>query len=147
MLAGIAYALLAASTTPFTCSANIVTGVPIILLGVLVVLRWPPRPRPGPRRPVTEGGGGTTAHPWRAWVILFAVLVAWELAEYAARGSRADHPTFSSMLDAVDRYFVLKAVVFFLWLALGAAIVKLGGRRRPRSAGAHAGPVPSVDQS
>jgi hypothetical protein len=58
--------------------------------------------------------------------------VAWELADYAARGSRADHPTLSSMLDAVDRYFVLKAFVFFLWLYLGAAIVRRGGRRQGR---------------
>ena len=58
--------------------------------------------------------------------------MAWELAEYAARGSRADHPTLSSMADAVDRYYVLKAVVFFLWLCLGAAIVRQGRAAGPR---------------
>ena len=78
------------------------------------------------------------AHPWRAWIILFGAVVAWELAEYAARGSRADHPTLSSMADAVDRTFVLKALVFFLWLYLGAAIVRRGRRSRERS-----GPTPT----
>jgi hypothetical protein len=57
--------------------------------------------------------------------------VLWELADYAARGSRADHPTLSSMLDAVDRFFVLKTLLFFAWLCLGAAILRKG---RPAAA-------------
>jgi hypothetical protein len=128
VLAGVAYALVAAGTTAFTRSANIVTGLPIVALAVLVVVRWPLRPRPLR----ADSDRVATPHPWRAWVILFGALVLWELAEYAARGSRADHPTLSSMTDAVDRYFVLKAVVFFLWLSLGVAIVRKGGRRRRR---------------
>jgi hypothetical protein len=123
---GVAYALVAAGTTAFTRSANIVTALPIVALAVMVVVRWPLRPRPVR----ADAGREAVPHPWRAWVLLFVALVAWEVAEYAARGSRADHPTLSSMTDAVDRYFGLKAVVFFLWLALGAAIVRLGGRRR-----------------
>jgi hypothetical protein len=127
-LAGVAYALVAAGTTAFTRSANIVTALPIVALAVLVVLRWPLRPRP--LRADSDRVAGP--HPWRPWVILFVALVAWELAEYAARGSRADHPTLSSMTDAVDRYFLLKAIVFFLWLTLGVAIVRKGGRRNRR---------------
>jgi len=122
--AGVAYALFAASTTAFTRSANIVTAVPIVALVVLVVWRWPLRARPLKLDPEEA------PHPWRAWVVLFGAIVLWELADYAARGSRADHPTLSSMLDAVDRYFVLKAFVFFLWLSLGAAIVRRGRGRR-----------------
>ena len=92
------------------------------LLVVLVLVRWPLRPRPGPGPPEP----GRRRHPWRAWVILFAVLVAWELAEYAARGSRADHPTLSSMLDAVDRYL----------RAQGAGVLPLAVPRcRHRAAG------------
>jgi hypothetical protein len=137
--AGIAYALVAAGTTAFTRSANIVTAVPIVALAFLAVLRWPLRPRPLQADPV-EG-----RHPWRAWVVLFGTVLAWELAEYATRGSRSDHPTLSSMLDAVDRHFVLKALVFFVWLALGAAMVERGGRRRrPRPAsGSAPAPAPS----
>ena len=130
MVVGAAYALVAAGTTAFTRSANIVTALPIVAVAVLVVVRWPLWPRP-----LRAGSDRVAApHPWRAWVILFGALVAWELAEYAARGSRADHPTLSSMTDAVDRSFLLKAVVFFLWLALGAAIVRKGARRRHRPA-------------
>ena len=45
-----------------------------------------------PRRGRSTLAPGGAAHPWRAWVVLFARSWSWELAEYAARGSRADHP-------------------------------------------------------
>jgi hypothetical protein len=122
----VAYALFAAGTTAFTRSANIATAVPIVVLLVLVLVLWPLRARPLQLGP-------DAGHPWRAWVCVFAAIVVWELAEYAARGSRADHPTFSSMLDAVNRFYGLKAIVFFLWLYLGAAIVRRGGRRQSRA--------------
>ena len=62
-------------------------------------------------------------------------VVALELTEYLARGSRAAHPTLSSMVDALDRHWGLKAVVFFGWLILGAVILTLG-----RSRGTDPGP-------
>jgi positive regulator of sigma E activity len=132
VVVGAAYAFVAAGTTAFTRSANIVTGLPIVALAVLVILRWPLRPRPLR----ADSDRVATSHPWRAWLILFGALVAWELAEYAARGSRADHPTLSSLTEAV---------VFFLWLALGVAIVRKGGRRhhhRPQPATAAGGEAP-----
>jgi hypothetical protein len=122
----VAYALFAASTTAFTRSANIATAVPIVVVVVLAVALWPLR-----ARPLTLGPAA--GHPWRAWVCVFGAVVAWEVAEYAARGSRADHPTLSSMLDAVNRFYGLKVIVFFLWLYLGAAIVRRGGRRQRRA--------------
>jgi hypothetical protein len=121
-----AYALGAATTRAFTEPANLLIALPIVALAVLVVVRWPLRPRRAP-------APGDVAHPYRAWVLLFAAIVLWELAEYAARGSRADHPTLSSMADAVDRYYLLKAVFIFLWLYLGAAIVRKGRPARART--------------
>jgi hypothetical protein len=75
--------------------------------------------------------------------VLFAAIVLWELADYAARGSRADHPTLSSMADAVDRYEGLKALVFFLWLYLGAAIVRRGRGARRGPVTTHEAGLPS----
>jgi hypothetical protein len=119
----LAYAVGAAGTTAFTKPADVLTAVPILGLAVLVVIRWPlrPRPRPRPRRV-----GADATHPFRAWVVLFAAIVLWELADYAARGSRADHPTLSSMFDAVDRFFLLKTLLFLAWLCLGVAILRKG---------------------
>jgi hypothetical protein len=124
----VADAGLVATTTPFTSSADLVTAGPIIVGLVFVLLLWPWRALPSPRPPPSE-----TAHPWRAWLVLCGAVVAWELAEYLARGSRGAHPTLSSMLTAIERYPALKALVFLLWLALGAAIV-WSGRRRGRRA-------------
>ena len=118
-----AYALGAAATTAFTLQADVVTGLPIVALAVLVVARWPLRRRP-PRRPAAARGN----HPYRAWGALVAAIIAWELAQYFARGSRSAHPTLSSMADALDRHYALKALAFFGWLVLGALIVFKGTR-------------------
>jgi hypothetical protein len=124
LAAGAAYALGAAATTAFTLTGDVMTALPIVTLAVLVVARWPLRPWPPEAR-------GT--HPYRAWGALLAVIVAWELAQYLARGSRGAHPTLSSMADALDRHYVLKAVVFFGWLSLGALIVSKGTQTRAPS--------------
>jgi hypothetical protein len=129
LAAGAAYALGAASTTPFTRPADVLTALPIIVLAVLVVVRWPLRPRPLET--------ATDAHPFRAPVAIVVAIVAWEAAEYLARGSRGAHPTLSSMADAVDRYFLLKAVLFFVWLCLGAWIIE-AGTQSPAAPGAAA---------
>jgi hypothetical protein len=61
-----------------------------------------------------------------AWAALAAAVVAWELVEYLAPGSRGAHPTLSSMADAVDRHFGLKAAVFFAWMWLCVLVVREG---------------------
>ena len=133
LAAGAAYALGAATTSAFTWPADAVTAIPIVALVVLVVVRWPRRPQLQPQllegEVVARGG-----HPYRAWVVLLAAAVAWEVAEYFARGSRGAHPTLSSMGDAFDRYYLLKALVFFGWLCLGACIVRRGAQALPRAA-------------
>ncbi len=129
---GAALALAAAATRPFTWPADLLTALPIALLAVLVVARWPLRPRPRPAASPAPG-----RHPYRAWVVLLGAAVAWELTEYLARGSRGEHPTLSSISDALDRHYLAKALVFFGWLCLGLGIVLWGshgrGRRLPSS--------------
>ncbi len=125
---GAAYALGAAATTAFTLPGDVMTGLPIVALAVLVVARWPLHPRPLELAPEARG-----THPYRAWGALLAVIVAWELALYVARGSRSAHPTLSSMADALDRQYFLKAAVFFGWLTLGALILSKGTQTRAPS--------------
>jgi hypothetical protein len=61
-------------------------------------------------------------------LVLFVAVAAWESYTYLAPGSRAEHPTFSSMTDAVDRFYLLKALVFLAWLALAWMILDRGSR-------------------
>ncbi len=99
LVLAVAYSVLAATTTPFSWQADLVTALPIGALAVAVALRWPLRTRSG-RRTASKG----VRHPFAPWVVLLAAVVAWELVQYGSAGSRASHPTLSSMADAVDRY-------------------------------------------
>jgi hypothetical protein len=114
----IAYSLAAAATTPFSWQADLVTAAPIGFLALAALWRWPWHPRP---RPVPAG-----THPYLPWLALAALVLAWELANYLARGPRVSHPTLSSIADAVDHHYLLKALLFFGWLCLGAWVVTLG---------------------
>jgi hypothetical protein len=120
-----AYSLGAAATRPFTWQADLLTAVPVALLALAALVRWPWHPRP---RAVPAG-----THPYLPWLALAAAVVAWELATYLAPGPRAFHPTLSSMADAVDHRYLLKALVFFAWLCLDAWVVSLGGPHHPRA--------------
>ncbi len=83
------------------------TGLAIVGMAVLVIVRWPLHTR----------SGRVTAHPYLPWVVLLVVFTAWELFNYLVHGSRADHPTFSSITDANDRFYLLKSLLFFGWMA------------------------------
>ena len=125
LVGGSAYSLIAASTTPFTLPADVLTGLAIVGMAVLVIVRWPLRARPArPARPATG------AHPYVPWLVVLVVFVAWELFDYLVHGSRADHPTFSSITDANDRFYILKALLFLGWMAGALVIVRQGSRRK-----------------
>ena len=75
------------------------------------------------------------AHRYLPWLLLLIVFVAWELFNYLVHGTRANHPTFSSITDANDRFYILKALLFMVWLASGWVIIGRGSRQRaPRRA-------------
>lgn len=125
-VASAGYAVAAASTTPFTWAADVMTALPIAAVVVGAVWSWPAHPvRP---ESLVEEGRPPPRHPYRAWVLLLTVVVAWELAEYLWRGSRGAHPTLSSMADALDAHTAAKGVAFFAWLWSGAAVVRAGTR-------------------
>ncbi len=116
---GAAYAVLVAGTTPFTWPADMAVATPLGLT-LLAAVRWWPL-HTAMIRPTDS-----TAHPYRPWFVLFLAILAWELYCYVAPGSRAQHPTLSSMTDAVDRYEALKALVVLVWLSLGWMIIRRG---------------------
>lgn len=131
VVASVGYAVAAASTSPFTGAADVMTAIPIAAVTVGAVWLWPAHPD---RSDVwVDDGRPQPAHPYRGWVVLLAVAVAWELAEYLWRGSRGAHPTLSSMADAFDAHAVAKTVAFLAWLWLGVAIVRAGTRSGSRA--------------
>lgn len=118
------YALAAAATTPFSREADLLTAIPIAVVAVAAVVLWPARPDPS--AVLDAEGLPPPRHPYRGWVVLFAVVVVWEVLEYVWRGSRSAHPTLSSMVDAFHAHSIGKAVAIWAWLWLGAAIVRAG---------------------
>jgi hypothetical protein len=131
LVGGSAYSLIAASTTPFTLPADILTGVAIAAMAVLVIVRWPLRtraaaaPAAGAQDPVDRD---RRARPYLPWVAVLVVFTAWEFFNYLVHGSRANHPTFSSITDANDRFYLLKALLFLAWMAAAWVIVQRGSR-------------------
>jgi hypothetical protein len=65
---------------------------------------------------------------------LLVVFVVWELFNYLVHGTRANHPTFSSITDAIDRFYLLKTLLFLGWLAGAWEIVRRGSRSQARPA-------------
>ncbi len=127
---GVAYSLIAASTTPFTLPADVLTGLPIVVMAVLVCLSWPL----GTRK-VRAAAASTTSRPYLPWILLLLVFVVWEFFNYLVHGTRANHPTFSSITDAIDRFYLLKTLLFLGWLAGGLVIIRRGSRAGARRAG------------
>jgi hypothetical protein len=122
LLAAVGLAIAAGRTVAFTTAADVVTALGLAAFVTVLALQWP---RAGRR--TVEG------RVW-PWVVTVVVVVGWELETYLASGTRAAHPTLSSMADAVERYWGLKALMFFAWLLLGWGLA-----RRPREERARGG--------
>jgi hypothetical protein len=133
---GVGYSLIAASTTPFTLPADVLTGAVVVAMAVLVSVRWPVQTRKVRARAASASASASAprplGHPYLPWLGLVVVFVAWELFNYLVHGSRANHPTFSSITDAIDRFYLLKTLLFLGWLAGGLEIVRRGSRSRGR---------------
>jgi hypothetical protein len=134
LIGGVGYSLIAASTTPFTLPADALTGAAILVMAVAVCVRWPLRTR-------TRRSDPVVGHPYLPWLALVVVFVVWELFNYLVHGSRADHPTFSSITDAIDRTYVLKALMFLGWLTGAWVIVRRGSRAQLRKLRRRSSPV------
>ena len=141
-VAVVAYAALASLTHPFTWPADLVTAVPIAVVGVAISRRTVGRPSiysggstsdEASRDDIEEGSrveGGSAlksrAKPlgnwWMTWLILVIAVLSWEVYSYAG-SPRYEHPTLSVLMNAVDATVPGKALVFALWLALGWFLV------------------------
>ena len=100
----VAYAWWAVARPPFSCSATVAVlsaGALAALLGALH--RRPPGP-PGQATKVTR------------WAVLAMTAGAWQLAAYV-QDPRVDHPTLSSLANALLDSQPARAAAFVLWVA------------------------------
>jgi hypothetical protein len=130
LVGAVGYSLIAASTRPFTLPADVLTALAIVGMAVLVVVRWPLRTTKVRAATRSSGHG----HPYLPWFGLLVVFVVWELFNYLVHGTRANHPTFSSITDAIDRFYLLKTLLFLGWMAGAWVIVRRGSRAQARAA-------------
>jgi len=111
----LAFSWIAAGYRPFTQPMNAAVALPAL---VLVVVSWR-------RSDFGKSSGADLVRPSRAgtaiWVVLLAVLTAWELAAYAS-SPRHDHPTLSSISDSLMSVHLGRAAAFLGWLVVGWAL-------------------------
>lgn len=109
----VAYAWWATSLRPFTSAvlaATLVGGLAAIAVGARLSRR------------TTAGGVVPGERPGAVvWWMLLAALGAWELAAYLQL-PRADHPTLSSLANALLDNHGIRALAMVVWLALGTRI-------------------------
>jgi hypothetical protein len=123
-LLGLAYAVLASFTHPFTWAANAVTAVPLVA-AVAVALWWArrhDRTDHGATADGAEGGRPKRGAAWALWSTPVLAVIGWELYCFVNL-PRSMHPTVSSLLDMLDSTRGGKIVAFAAWLALGWFLV------------------------
>ncbi len=108
----LAYAAWAMSRAPFSATATVAVMVP----GAAALLLGSFHRRPLRRGDRVRGVG--------AWIAVAVSAAGWELAAYLQH-PRADHPTLSSVANAVLASHSVRTAAFALWLV---AAVELGRR-------------------
>jgi hypothetical protein len=117
-LAGVAYALTASFSHPFTVAADVVTAVPLAGAAALTVASFGRRKAETTMAAGRAGGGARWSRWWLIWVAGVGSVAAWELYCYAHL-PREQHPTLSVLVDLLDSSRIGKTVAFGSWLALG----------------------------
>jgi hypothetical protein len=107
VVAALAYSWVASGLRPFTHPEAVAVSIPLVAAGIALL-----RSRPAP---------GDAAAPRRGlsvWAALFAALMAWEIVQFFAK-PRSEHPTLSSIADAVMSTHPGRFAMFAIWLAVG----------------------------
>ncbi len=112
--AAILYAAVAATFDSFTNASMLAVG----FLGVLGVLTaasdWPDERGAGARR-LSRGA--------LVWAVWFVATALWEAYAFL-RGSTPAHPTISVLLDGPLQVYLVRALFFFGWMALGWKVLQ-----------------------
>jgi len=124
---GVAYAVLASATRPFTGAADVVTAGPLVVAVAVtvwtIVVGGGARGRPHAAQPVADETGPIRWNRWWCvWLAPLAAATAWELYCFVTL-PRVRHPTLSTLIDMLDSTRIGKTVAFTLWLAMGWLLV------------------------
>jgi hypothetical protein len=111
-----AYCWFSADLRPFTIPIDAAVAVPSL---IVMAYAWR---RSGVSVTKPAGNDVSGSRGSAPWVALFGVLVALELSAYFS-SPRREHPTLSSISDALMGTHVGRAVMFALWLLLGWALL------------------------
>jgi hypothetical protein len=109
--AALVYSWIASGLRPFTHPEAVAVSIPLVVAGVALL-----RSRPG-----VDAAAALHEAPrrgWWVWVALLVALLACELISFALK-PRADHPTLSSIADAVMSTHPGRFAMFAAWLAVG----------------------------
>jgi hypothetical protein len=120
---GIAYAIVASGTHPFTAAADLVTAIPMVVAATGTARVISGRRRNDSAPPVGRDAGTSRKNRLAlAWLVPMALAAAWELYCYVHL-PRPQHPTLSALIDTLDATRAGKTVDFAAWLALGWFLV------------------------
>jgi hypothetical protein len=106
------YSWVAAGFHPFTVAEEIMVAIPAL---AIFAAAWGPS-----RPPATVRWSRPSVALWLGLVVL---TIGWELLAYFST-PRHDHPTLSVIADEIMSVHPGRALLFFLWLALGWLLVR-----------------------
>ena len=122
---GLAYAVMASFTRPFTWAANSVTAIPLVVAALITT--WSNANADGVDSSRIEVGASPGHRPrrgrgWLVWMGPIVAVTGWELYCFFSL-PRTVHPTLSSLLDVLDATRAGKTLAFAAWPALGWCLV------------------------
>jgi hypothetical protein len=134
---GVAYSWWASGLRPFTATAYVAVGLPVVAVALGAVV--------GARRARRSSGSvrwrtdhlGPSRWQWRVvlpWIVIAGAGLGLEAAGLALGGRSARVPTLSTVVDHALRWHGTRAVLFAAWLACGAALLGCGAASLARSA-------------
>lgn len=75
------------------------------------------------RRPARTAGGAVERRAVWPWAALVAILAIWQLAAYV-QNPRIDHPTLSSLTNALLDSHPARTLAFVAWTAMAAELAR-----------------------
>jgi hypothetical protein len=129
---GVVYSWWATGLRPFTATAYVAVGIPVLVvaLGAVIAARRASGPPGNGRwRTTNRVQAAPTGPVWRQaapWIVIGCAGLGLEIAGLALGGRSARLPTLSTVADHALRWHGTRWVLFVAWLACGAALVGRG---------------------